>query len=202
MSYIEDNLTEDEELITKGEVHWMVFKLPVLYLVSGMFFWLDGLSAAVKLFGLEGFSRTWGFTNLAIKLEQSTGLPGHAVVGTSFFVIGLIYLGFRTMRYFTTEIALTNQRVLVKVGFIRRDAVELLLSKVEATMIKQTVLGRWLNYGTVSFVGTGGTGGTFRNISHPIDFHKKVQTQITNRDKRRHEPLIHTTTDPKLDFEH
>lgn len=202
MSYVEDNLTEDEEVITRGKVHWMVFKLPVLYLLGGLFFWLDGLSFVVKITGLEGFSRTFGFTNLAMRLEQSMGMPSHAVVGTSFLVIGLIYVWVRSMRYFTTEIALTNQRVLVKVGFIRRDAVELLLSKVEATMIKQTILGRIFDYGTISFIGSGGTGGNFRNMCKPIDFHKKVQMQITSQDRKLHEPIIRTPNGTKLNFEH
>jgi hypothetical protein len=203
MSYVKDNLTEDEKVIIFGNLHWMVFKLPLLYLIGGMFFWVDGLGWSIKLLNLEGVSRTWGFTALVNRIEQSTGMPSFAVVGTSFFVLGLFYLVLRTMRYFTTEIALTNQRVLVKVGFIRRDAVELLLSKVEATMIKQTILGRLFNYGTISFIGTGGTGGVFRNLYKPIEFHKEVQEAITQRDKKRHEPLIQMPgQNPKLDFEH
>jgi uncharacterized membrane protein YdbT with pleckstrin-like domain len=203
MSYIKDNLTDNEELVMEGTLHWMVFKLPIFYLVAGIFFWFDGLGFVVRLLGLEGVSRTFGFTSLVGRIEQATGMASFVVVGTSFFIIGLIYLFFRTIRFFTTEIALTNQRVLVKVGFIRRDAVELLLSKVEATMIKQTMLGRAFDYGTVSFIGTGGTGGTFSNINQPIEFHKQVQMQITQKDRKRHEPLIQPPgSTPKLDFEH
>lgn len=202
MTYVKDNLTGNEDLIFEGQLHWMVFKTPMLYLVGGLFFWFDGLGWVVRIFNMEGVSRTFGFTSLVQRIENATGMPSFGVVAFSFFVIGMIYLIIRTIRYFTTEIALTNQRVLVKVGFIRRDAVELLLSKIEATMIKQTALGRLFDYGTVSFIGTGGTGGTFRNICKPIEFHKKVQMQITSRDRRRHEPIVLKSTDAKLDFEH
>jgi len=201
MGYIEANLTEGEEVVIEGKLHWAVFIMPSTYLLLALFFWTDGMGFLVEAFSLEGISRTWGFTNLVDRINASTGMPAHGVVGTSFLVLALIYFAIRTMRYFTTEIALTNQRVLVKVGFIRRDAVELLLSKVEATMLKQTVLGRLFNFGTVSFIGTGGTGGTFRNICKPIEFHKRVQLQITQRDRKRQQSF-ETSRPNNLDFEH
>ena len=67
--------------------------------------------------------------------------------------------------------------MIVKVGLIRRDTLELLLSKVESIGVDQTVTGRIVGYGSIAVVGTGGTRETFRNIARPLDFRKQVQAR-------------------------
>jgi len=77
----------------------------------------------------------------------------------------------------TSEFAVTNKRVIIKVGLIRRDTLELLLNKVESIGVDQTVTGRIVGYGSIVVVGTGGTRETFRNIARPLDFRKQVQAR-------------------------
>jgi uncharacterized membrane protein YdbT with pleckstrin-like domain len=72
------------------------------------------------------------------------------------FMIGIIFFIFAIIRVMTTELALTNKRVIAKTGFIRRDTVELRLEKVEGLNINQGIIGRIFNYGTVIVSGTGG----------------------------------------------
>lgn len=64
---------------------------------------------------------------------------------------------------------------MIKVGLIRRRTLELLLRHVEAILVDQTVIGRILNYGSVTLTGTGGVRETFGNISQPLDFRRRVQ---------------------------
>ena len=54
----------------------------------------------------------------------------------------------------TSEYAITNKRVIIKVGLIRRRTVEMSISKIESINIDQSVLGRILGYGDISIVGT------------------------------------------------
>ena len=49
----------------------------------------------------------------------------------------------------TSEFAVTNRRVIIKVGLVSRRTVELNLEKVESIGVEQTVLGRMLGYGTI-----------------------------------------------------
>jgi uncharacterized membrane protein YdbT with pleckstrin-like domain len=74
----------------------------------------------------------------------------------------------------------TNRRVLIKVGFIRRHSLELLLPKVEGIAVDQGILGRILGYGTIIVTGTGGTKEPFRNIIAPMEFRKMVQQQTSS----------------------
>jgi uncharacterized membrane protein YdbT with pleckstrin-like domain len=78
----------------------------------------------------------------------------------------------------SSEFAVTNKRVLVKVGLIRRHSLELLLQKVEGIGVDQTLTGRILGYGTITVSGTGGTREAFRLISDPLEFRRQVQAEI------------------------
>jgi hypothetical protein len=75
----------------------------------------------------------------------------------------------------TSEYAITNKRVIIKVGLIRRRTVEMNISKIESINVDQSILGRILGYGNISIVGTGGTKETFDTLSSPIQFRKKFQ---------------------------
>jgi hypothetical protein len=55
----------------------------------------------------------------------------------------------------TTEMAVTSKRVIVKVGLLRKKAIELFLPKVESVRVEQALLGRMLGYGDIVVRGTG-----------------------------------------------
>ena len=85
----------------------------------------------------------------------------------------------------SSEFAVTDKRVLVKVGLVERDSLKTLLSKVEAIGVDQTLLGRMLGFGTITIVGTGGTRETFERIAGPLEFRRQVQAQIVANEDRR-----------------
>jgi uncharacterized membrane protein YdbT with pleckstrin-like domain len=75
----------------------------------------------------------------------------------------------------TSEYAITNKRVIIKVGLISRRTVEMNVQKVESIAVNQSILGRILGYGDITVVGTGATRETFEQISKPIKFRKTFQ---------------------------
>ena len=75
----------------------------------------------------------------------------------------------------TSEYAITNKRVIIKVGLIRRRTVEINISKIESINVHQSIVGRILGYGDIAIVGTGGTKETFDTLASPIQFRKKFQ---------------------------
>src|SRR5206468_6927850 len=98
-------------------------------------------------------------------------------LGAAVFVVAALVWLAQWVKAQTSEFAVTNKRVIVKVGLIRRDTLELLLSKVESIGVDQTVTGRIVGYGSIVVVGTGGTRETFKNIARPLDFRKQVQAR-------------------------
>jgi len=77
----------------------------------------------------------------------------------------------------TSEFAITNKRVIMKVGLIRRKALEMNLSKIESVNVDQTIMGRILGYGAITIIGTGGTRESFHRISKPMEFRRVFQEQ-------------------------
>ena len=64
-------------------------------------------------------------------------------------VVGLGFLVAAWVRVRSTEIAITNRRVIAKFGFVKRETVEINLDKVEALRVEQGFLGRMLNVANV-----------------------------------------------------
>lgn len=77
----------------------------------------------------------------------------------------------------TTELAVTNRRVIAKVGVISRRTLEMNVGKVENVGIEQGIWGRMNGYGSVVVTGSGGTKERFDVIADPIKFKGAVQMQ-------------------------
>ena len=87
--------------------------------------------------------------------------------------VGLVLLVVAWIRMKSTEIAITNKRVIAKVGFISRSTVEINLDKVEALKVEQGFWGRMLNYGTILMSGAGTSVAPMRDIADPLVFRRK-----------------------------
>jgi uncharacterized membrane protein YdbT with pleckstrin-like domain len=77
----------------------------------------------------------------------------------------------------TSEFAVTDKRVIIKVGWLSRRTIEMNLSKIESIDVSQSVFGRMLGYGTIMVVGTGATREPFKQIENPAEFRRAVQAQ-------------------------
>ncbi|MFI4890326.1 MAG: PH domain-containing protein [Steroidobacterales bacterium] len=111
---------------------------------------------------------------VAIAVALGGGGIAAAVVG----VIGLILWLPPWIRAISSEFAITNKRVLIKVGLIRRHSLELLLQKIEGIGVDQSITGRILGFGTITVSGVGGTKEAFRMISNPLEFRRQVQANL------------------------
>lgn len=111
------------------------------------------------------------------------GTYAAATAGRLFVLIAILTGIDSLINFSTSEFGLTNQRVIAKVGFIRRNSIEVFLSKVEAIQVSQGLAGRLLGYGSITVSGTGGTRDPFRNISNPLELKRKIQEQIAAMQK-------------------
>lgn len=88
------------------------------------------------------------------------------------FGIGLLFWLWAWIVYSTTELAITNKRVIAKTGLIQRRTIEMFLEKIESIQVDQSVLGRVFNFGSVVISGTGVHSAPFKNISDPLALRK------------------------------
>ena len=75
-------------------------------------------------------------------------------------------------------------RVLIKVGFIRRQTFEMFISKIESVAVAQGMIGRFFNYGTVEIRGTGGSSESFATIAAPLRFRDAIQLVQSDSERR------------------
>src|SRR5271157_5358551 len=101
-----------------------------------------------------------------------------SAIGALIMVIAIAKAISSLIGFSTSEFAVTNQRVIAKVGFIRRNSIEIFLGKIEAIQVNQDVPGRILGYGSITVSGTGGTRDPFHNIADPLELRRKIQEQI------------------------
>jgi uncharacterized membrane protein YdbT with pleckstrin-like domain len=74
----------------------------------------------------------------------------------------------------STEIAVTDRRIIYKRGLIQRHTIEINMDKVESVDVDQSILGRLFDYGTITVRGTGEGIEPLRNISTPIALRNAV----------------------------
>ena len=161
MSYVEKHLIEGETVVYATGLHWIVlvrsFLLALLFGVPGV--------ALLVLSTKQGSDSS----------QESTAMM---VGGIVFVVVALVCLIAALIKRGATEMAVTDKRVIVKVGVASRRTFELLLQKVESIGVEESVMGRILGYGSVVIHGTGGSPEAFDRVAHPIEFRKQVQQQI------------------------
>ena len=98
--------------------------------------------------------------------------------------VGIVLLVWAWIHIRSTEIAITNKRIIAKFGFVKRSTVEINLDKVEALRVEQGVLGRILNFGTILISGVGSTIDPIPSIADPLVFRRKFM-EATDRPLNR-----------------
>ncbi|MFY2645690.1 MULTISPECIES: PH domain-containing protein [Achromobacter] len=97
------------------------------------------------------------------------------IVGTillAAYGLGLLVFLLLYIRYISTELAITNRRVISKTGFISRSTVELSLQKIESVQVDQGILGRVFNFGSIVLAGAGTPRAPITGISNPMAFRR------------------------------
>ena len=99
----------------------------------------------------------------------------------AFYGLGLLFWIAAAIRYFTTELAITNKRVIAKFGLISRSTIEINLQKIESIQVNQGILGRIFNFGSIVVAGAGNPQAPVPGISSPLQFRRTfIDTQESN----------------------
>lgn len=159
MGYVQQNLNPGERILYQTHLHWIV-------LFRAIF--VDTLFSAAGIALI-----VWGVTG---KHDEGGG-KFLGIVGLTIIILGNIILALAVVRRNATEMAVTNKRVIIKVGYLTKHTVELFLSKVESVGVEQTFLGSMMGFGSITVRGTGGTNEPFSHVSNPLEFRHQVQRQ-------------------------
>jgi uncharacterized membrane protein YdbT with pleckstrin-like domain len=150
MSYVDSQLLPGENVMYRSKLHWQVFLFPGFFAVILLLVAIGSFFSGAKGMGLI-FLVLAGFLILVPFLKRAN-----------------------------SEFAVTNKRIIVKLGFFTTRTVELLHSKVEAISVNQGVLGKMLGYGDIVVTGTGGTREEFKAVASPLELRRAVQAATTS----------------------
>ena len=153
MSYVRRNLADGESVFYEGQVHWVVFLRPAALALLAIIVLVAGQVLRV--------GDQW------IVVMLAPWAPWAALV---LAVLAIVALARAAIARWTTEIAITDRRVIAKSGWISRDTSEIHIDRVEGARVDQTVLGRILGYGTVMVTGTGAGTAPMPQIADPLAF--------------------------------
>jgi len=171
MGYIDNNLISGESVRYRARLHWIVLLKSaaitfVLIVVAGLIFYIAFSGAAP---------------------DQSSILKW---LGVGLLLIAVVPIAVAGLKRRSAEFAVTNKRVILKVGAVTNQTEEMFLNKIESVGVEQTVAGRLLGYGTISIRGTGGSLEPFHRVSAPLEFRRQIQEQIG----KAFDPSTHSTS--------
>lgn len=152
MSYLQRILQPGETLRYVGRLHWIVY-------LPGLVLFAIAVALAAAIVAASQLGNFVPYLLIALDLVM---------------LVSLLTLLAAAVRRWTTEIAVTDRRVIFKRGLIRCHTIEMNMDKVETVDVDQSLVGRLLGYGDIVVRGTGSSIEPFRKIAAPLDFRNQV----------------------------
>ena len=159
MKYVTRVLQPDETVVYATTLHWLVYFRAIVLLLIGA-----ALLVASTMVG----------DRIANPEYEKYAVLALEVVAGIFFLFAILSALRALIRRATTELAITDRRVIYKAGLLRRHTVEINRSKVETVGVNQSIMGRLLGFGTVVVRGTGGSFEPIPFIAEPLTFRNHI----------------------------
>ena len=149
--YIDDILQPGEKVLYSTNAHWV--------------FYFPAIAAWIVALFLLLLSRQTTTESIVLLCLSAAAVAA---------IVALYWSVKAWFHRWTTETDVTNMRVVHKTGFIKRRTFEMSLDKVESVDVNQSILGRILNYGSVTVRGVGEGAETITTIASPLDFRNHI----------------------------
>lgn len=159
--------SQRERIIYRTSLHWITFIPSVLWLIVG----------SILFFLHERYISPWEIADLWKTISFWTAV--------SVIIIGLIMFFVDYIKHKSSEFAVTNYRVIIRLGVFNKTSVGMNLSNIESVEVEQSFFGQMLGYGTIQITGTGTADNKFNKIHNPAKFRKKLQitaSRMTDED--------------------
>ncbi len=157
MSYVDKILQPGESIRHVARLHWLIYLPAFIFALAAL------VVVALVLLGIGDLEPAWR----QFALLAAAGL---GAVALYLFIRALI-------ERLTTELVVTDRRIIYKRGLIRRFTAEMNMNKVETVLVDQSVLGRIFDFGTITVRGTGGGMEPLPNVEDPLTFRNHVTAE-------------------------
>lgn len=171
MLYVQQSLGANEELVHIGKFHWMYTVSAFMAIVWGILTSIVIIVGAIMVYTQMG----WYPPNTLSLLDEIRGLhPLIRIFAFIVFVLGLFSFAQMMVIKATTEIAITNNRLIYKRGLIARQVGEISIDRIEGVNVLQTIMGRLFDYGRLAIRGMGIGEVVLPPIENPIKFRQAI----------------------------
>ena len=176
MLYVQQSLSPDEEIIHIGHFHWFYTMTAILAIVWGILGCIAVIVGAVYVQSnyMDGFIAT-GWLGMVQELH-----PGVRIGAFFVFIFGVLRFASMMVTKASTEIAITNTRLIFKRGLVARYVGEMSIDRIEGVNVLQSVWGRIFGYGRIMVRGMGVGEVILPNISNPIAFRRAIEKARTS----------------------
>lgn len=159
MAYVKRTLAEDERYLYRAHFNWTYDAQSLFWFLLGALpAWLWVVNAAQT--DAEPFGRYFLF-----------------LTGVS-FALGSMFSLARYIRKWTTVVAVTSVRLILKTGLIARSSHEIMLDEIEEVFIAQPFWGRIAGFGQLQVRGTGDVVINFPVLGEPIRVRREIEAAI------------------------
>lgn len=140
--YTKRNINTGEKILREATIS------PVFLIIS----WIIEILFLILCFLLASkMTTTWAYT----------------IMGFLLFIWGVVEIEL-TIKYFTTDLSITDRRIIGKAGFIRSVAMDVHLNKIQSVIIRLGFWGKIFNYGNVK-ISTAGSSMVFTQLKMRIN---------------------------------
>lgn len=171
MLYVQQSLGPDEELVHVGKFHWIYTVKAFMAILWGLAGAIVAVAGSVFMYERLGMLRPGTDWLTAVQTLH----PGLRIMAFVIFVLGLLSFAKMMVIQATTEIAVTNVRLIYKRGLIARQVGEMSVDRIEGVSILQTLFGRMFNYGRLAIRGMGIGEVILPSIEDPIAFRQAIE---------------------------
>lgn len=175
MLYLQQTLTDNEELIHIGRFHWMYTFKAIMSIVWGVVFTVLFLVASVYIQSqyMHGFESE-SFVGMVREIH-----PGLRLMSLFIFILGILRFAQMMVVKATTEIAVTTSRLIYKRGLVARHVGEMSIDRIEGVNVLQSLFGRLFNYGRLAIRGMGVGEVVLPPIENPLLFRRAIEKART-----------------------
>jgi hypothetical protein len=163
MAFINKIIGPDEKLVGISSIHWMYAAIGIMWMAAflSLGFYLDSFA-----------------TQLAFNFPGNPGVLATNIMGHAAFwictTLGVLLFLLYFLAMVTTEIGLTNKRIIYKHGWIFVKVSEADLEEIKAAGVNNGLFGRFFNYGYIELDARFIKNMNFPAIGDPYRFVKAV----------------------------
>jgi uncharacterized membrane protein YdbT with pleckstrin-like domain len=149
LKYHNKVLQSGESVKFVGKLHWIIYKRAIFFLILSLV-----LFSAIEI--------TEDYKMVILTATGITTLLAITSFLRSWFVRA------------TTEIVVTDRRIIHKTGWLARHTEEMNMTKVETVDVRQNMIGRILDYGAVLIKGIGGSWEPILYVASPLGLRNAI----------------------------